>query len=397
MLMKHILRITITFVVNVFVITLAVAAPLPAPKNWQETQTGNSRILTKGTSRLEIGPWQSLGGQSLERYLKSIEHIVPDHTTFVSSKGVKPEGNDGAFYITRAIKLDGKDGNSILFGCPGQPGYARIMEMSVANTNLRDLFSGSLFVDKVCKEESKGGELEAIGTVRNPASIDQIKPGVEAITAATNSPSSSGDLAKENAKIPADNRPGSAVTITKVVLKGFNPVIPVPVGRMVMKFPNGYSTMCTNWDVVNQKPTPQSIGSEECMVAKTIPESWGTSPTPLQPFAKGETVDLAVGSISGQSFNFGSAGTFGNLSQNDLIMTKDGRIAFGSKVFSETAAGFRNSSSQRTGRYYLDGYTLTIETDDGDIAHTYIGILSRTAGKVTSLFLTNQFYSASKK
>ena len=70
-------------------------------------------------------------------------------------------------------------------------------------------------------------------------------------------------------------------------------------------------------------------------------------------------------------------------------MIKDGRIAFGSKVFSETAAGFGNSSSQRTGRYYLDGYTLTIETDDGDIAHTYIGILSRTAGKVTSLFLTN--------
>jgi len=75
-------------------------------------------------------------------------------------------------------------------------------------------------------------------------------------------------------------------------------------------------------------------------------------------------------------------------------MTKDGHIAFGSKVFSETPGGWGNSGKQRRGRYYLDGYTLTIETDDGETGHTYIGILSKKGGEVSSLFLSNQYYSA---
>jgi len=42
--------------------TQGAATPLPSPKNWKETQKGNSRVLAKGTSRLEIGPWQKIEG-----------------------------------------------------------------------------------------------------------------------------------------------------------------------------------------------------------------------------------------------------------------------------------------------------------------------------------------------
>jgi len=169
-------------ILGILLTTSAAANPLPAPRGWQETQLHGSRVLTKGSSRLEIGPWQSLEGQSLEVYLASIAGNVPDHVTFVSSAAVKPEGKNGAFTITRKIRLSGKAGLSILYGCPGQPGFARIMEMSVANTSLGEAVSGGLFADRVCNEESKGGGREELDAL---SSIDQTHTGKSSVTSAT--------------------------------------------------------------------------------------------------------------------------------------------------------------------------------------------------------------------
>lgn len=296
------------------------------------------------------------------------------------------------------MNRNNKAATSILYGCPGQPGYARIIEGTFSNTGFAELLSGGLFAEKVCIKEPKGGAAESSGVLPGP---QVLTPQAQTANTETNAASSTNpqletgsNLAAENARIPDSNRPASAVAITKIALQGFNPVVPVPVGRMVMKFPNGYWTRCTKWDLLNQQPTPASIGSKKCKLSKEIPESWGSDPTPLEPFKTGETLDIAFGSVSGATYNFGgAAGTFGSLNLNDFIMTKDGRIAFGSKVFAETSAGWSNTRKQHTGRYYLDGYTLTVQTDEGDTSHTFIGILKRTEGRVTSLFLTNKYYS----
>jgi len=154
------------------------------------------------------------------------------------------------------------------------------------SSKIPDLKVAGAFIANVCSKEPKGRALSSEESTTSAASVpSETKQRV-----------SSGDLAVENAKIPSGNRPVSAVTVTKIELRGFNPVIPVPVGRMVMKFSNGYSTKCTKWDLLNQKPTPQSLGSKKCQVAKAIPESWGSDRTPLQPFKKGETVELNFGS-----------------------------------------------------------------------------------------------------
>lgn len=164
--MKYACTLILVCVVNFVAINLAVGNPLPAPRGWEEQQ-GDSRVLIKGSSRLEIGPWKSLDGLTLEKYMRSIENLVPSHTKFVSSKGIKPEGNYGAFTITRNIRISGKDGISILFGCPGQPGYARIIEGSFLNSKFGDVLSGGLFGDKVCKKEPKGGASDSVGSFGN--------------------------------------------------------------------------------------------------------------------------------------------------------------------------------------------------------------------------------------
>lgn len=148
--------------------SLVMAAPLPAaadlaraPSGWSEATTAEGRVLSKGSSRIVVGHWIDLDGRSLEAHMQILERTVPDNAQFVSSRGVKPERVDGAFAVTRRIKLDGKSGQSVLYGCPGKPGFARVLSLTIESSKFGDAISGGMFLEKACKNEPKGGAEEA--------------------------------------------------------------------------------------------------------------------------------------------------------------------------------------------------------------------------------------------
>lgn len=191
-------------------------------------------------------------------------------------------------------------------------------------------------------------------------------------------------LAALNARIPAANRPVSAV-LGEEFVSSFNGTIFINSvePRFIMTFPNGYSTDCHRWDIVADSPTPESIG-DRCGDLTTEQQE----DTPLRGFAPGETLNISFGSLTTSVFLTGG----GFINSGDLILTSDGRIALGSRGFSSISAGdvtvTGNSQSNETGRYYLNGYTITVQMDSGEVFHKHIGALSDTA-----LMLGNTFYS----
>jgi len=195
-------------------------------------------------------------------------------------------------------------------------------------------------------------------------------PATEVIT-----PSNSSDLSVENARILAANRPVSVGTVT-IFASTATPPFLVPEGHMAFTFPNGYSTYCVNWDITNEPPP--AVGFDKC--------SWSAEAddyTDLEPFAVGATIDINLESTGGIGFNLGTT-TAGVVWDGQLVMTSDGRISFAS------------GSSANAGRYFLNGYTITIKWDDGTIQNTYIGILSRSGGSITSIFFDDVFFSVDR-
>ena len=79
------------------------------------------------------------------------------------------------------------------------------------------------------------------------------------------------------------------------------------------------------------------------------------------------------------------------------MLTRSGRIALGTKgnstISTAPAVAFTKSKKTSIGSYYLDGHTITVKLDNGEVFHKYIGILNKKNGRVTALFLGNKFYS----
>jgi hypothetical protein len=92
----------------------------------------------------------------LDAWLQSMEKIVPDAATFVSSKGVIKESLPGAYSVTRKVKYGKKSGQSVLYACPGRPGVARLMKMEIKGLDLVNIIVGASFGESVCKNEDKG-------------------------------------------------------------------------------------------------------------------------------------------------------------------------------------------------------------------------------------------------
>ena len=86
------------------------AQQVSAPSGWSDDTDGTTRILTKNTSRIEIGPWENLQGASLERWLDARKSEVPTNVQLVSSKAIKKEtsGSTEYFYINQRTKINGK-------------------------------------------------------------------------------------------------------------------------------------------------------------------------------------------------------------------------------------------------------------------------------------------------
>ena len=397
--MKPYIWLTGFFLLCSFV-SQAVAQTVPAPKGWVEAVTGSSRLISKSTTQIEIFNWQDLRGQTIESYLKQIETIVPAGAVFISSEAIKPADSKipGAFSISRKVEWNGKAGVSMLIGCPGQPGHARIISLNDSNGRLGGLgriVTGGRFIQKVCKQKQTPDQM-----VSNPVvSSGEINSSTTAL--------SGGDLANENARIPKENHPDQAYVITKLETQGIGiSMMVVPVPHMMMTFPNGYSTYCKKWNLVTQTPTPDSIGDNCKLTQESIKDSPryssgpGPKPALLHPFKPGETLDFSLGRLSGVGYDLGTAGQSNIISKGELTLKKNGRIIIGNSVLSSIVpnadvAAYGNSKKSHGGRYYLNGYTITIETDVGDISHSFIGSFHKD--KVTSVMFRDKFYSARLK
>ena len=392
----------LAFFFTVFAVSFsAFAQTVPAPRGWTDNVTENLRILTKKTAIIEIWNWESLQGQTLQSVLEQRKQSVPDTAIFKSAKRVKPESSiKGAFQITRKVTLGNKNGQSVLYGCPGQPGYVRMMRMTFRDTNIFSVLSGATFLEKVCKEEFKGGSNEA-----RPSAFQSTPSSSTTATIAsqTNSTQLNNEsqqqltgrnLAAANANIPDSNRPIAATVFTDKVLRGF-PAMLTFINHMMMQFPNGYYTSCVDWNPVTQEPTPQSIGSKNCELSR----SKGNG-SKILGFKPGARVSVAFGRISAVGVTgIGASGSI--ISGGDLVLTKDGRIVIGEfgvnySRAGSSAGGVVSSGSKKKnviGRYYLNGYTMTVETDEGEIFHTYIGYTpDKDSGAIKYVYFNDKQY-----
>ena len=377
------------------------AQTVPAPRGWSDKLTENLRVLTKDTSIIEIWNWESLQGQTLQSVLEQRKQSVPQSVTFKSAKKVKPESSvKGAFQVTRSVTLGNKNGLSVLYGCPGQPGYARMMRFTFRNSSFGNMLSGGTFLEKACKQAFKGGANEA-----RPSAFQSTPSSSTTATIApqTNSTQSNNesqqqltgrDLAAANANIPESNRPIAATVFTDKVLRGF-PAMLTFINHMMMQFPNGYYTSCVDWNPVTQAPTPQSIGSKNCELSRSKEDGskiWGFKP--------GARVSVAFGRISAVGVSgIGASGSI--ISGGDLVLTKDGRIVIGEfgvnySRAGSSAGGVVSSGSKKKniiGRYYLNGYTMTVETNEGEIFHTYIGYTpDKDSGAIKYVYFNDKQY-----
>jgi len=171
-------------------------------------------------------------------------------------------------------------------------------------------------------------------------------------------------LESENARIPDSNRPISATAAST-----FDPIFFSNEADMVMRFPNGLQTACVDWDLVRGQPLECGRNWEIVDVGD------------LTPFQAGQTVDNTFGLLSSTSGGI----------PNQLILNSAGEISIGAgagEIF-----GIENRPDGLvTGRYYLNGFTVTLELN-GQIFHTFAAISGEENGRVTHLFLAGRFYS----
>lgn len=389
----------LTISISILSSSLLIAQSIDPPKDWKQVQENGSRTLQNAESVLEIGPWKDLDGQSLSQILKNMESQVNPGLTFQSSKGVRDESVEGAWSVTRTVLRKGKKTYSVLYGCPGQPGYGRIFELTIGTTKYRDFISAGLFMEKVCKNEPKGGANEAIHDTENEVVEVNNDQKTQPIAEASNEgPISFEMLAAENAKIPNANRPLVAYSILEKRYRGL-PSVLTYTAKLLMTFPNGNSTTCAKWNLITDSPTAASIEIkyERCKLKKEVEDDEKR----LAGFEPGQLIDIAFGNVNASGLDYGT-GSSSTLWGGDLIMTKDGRIEIGEfAAFSAAASSAVSGGSNRSrvsGWYYLNGFTITIGMDDGEVIHGFIGSSSnKGSSKIDHVFLAGTHYWDRKK
>ena len=378
-----------------------------APRGWDDEYVGATRVVTNGNATVHIMPWQDLEGRSIDQWLTQLESLDPLNGQLVSSAAVKPEQRvPGAFSMNRKIRLGNAEGFSVLYGCPGQAGHARLMTFEVFDGGFFKMLKGSSFVEKVCKQEPKGSGSVSVAVVtasgkqeseRKHASAAQ-SPDVPVSDkdSMAKSKISDAQLKQVNQALPKTNKPVNATIVLKQSWVGF-PAMRVDKAHMVLEFPDGTELACSDWSPAGEFPAKQLRQSKDCKFPEIVHR------VKVSGFKPGERIALAFGRIAAFGLD-GLEGSTSVLSGGDLVLGKDGSIAVGSwnaAHMSTTAATGRATSVKRgglTGRYYLDGYTISIATSDGEVIHGLIGYSNRNETKeINAVFLNGKhFWDRSK-
>lgn len=384
------------------------ADTVKAPRGWDDEMDGHVRIVRNDEAYIEIRPWESLHGATVKEWVKSYQYSFLAGAEYLSSNGVTKERHEGAYSITRSVKLGSEKGYSVLYGCPGQPGFVRLLLMEAPQKSFGKLFKGGFFIERVCKKEPKGRTEEVVVDLHTSEPVIRQEPDPIATPEPAPAPApvsrpgvTSGrtlSAAEANALIPAQHRPSLVTSRLKQSFKGF-PATLTYEATISMTFPNGYTTSCADWDPLTLAPTPESVGAkvDKCTVSRQVEA--GSSVGAFEP---GQTVDVSFGRVSATGFD-GHISSSTQMSGGDLMMTRDGRIAVGRFSFNSIQAGTNNITSTRTaktltGDYYLNGYTITIVSDDGEVFHGFTGFTSNENSlKIDHLYLNGEHYWDRKK
>ena len=359
-----------------------VEADVAVPKGWTDTSLGEARVVSNGNATVVIQPWQPLGGQTAEEWLRGLEQRDPDWGRLLSSEGMKPEALKGAYSVTRHADFGGKKGYAILYACPGHAGEARLMTLDVRDGGFFDTLAGATFGETVCKESIAAlpGRKKPAATVSQPAEETTSE------TADTDGKSPK----KLNQSLADALRPTKAAFYTDWVWKGF-PAIRTLQLSMVLDFPDGTRLACTDWSPDGSVSLKTLAQEKDCAIPKE------RSDEPIHGFTPGETLNVRFGNLAAFGID-GLQGSGSSLSGGDLIMTDNGEITLGEWTvgyLSSTARSARatgTSSQGLTGRYYLDGHTITIVTKEGEAVHGLIGYSTDDQGDVDTVFLNGKWY-----
>lgn len=364
-----------------------------APKGWDDQQQDELRVVSNGNATVTIHPWQSLQGQNADQWLSDLAQQAPDGGVLISVDKVKPETVAGAYSLMRKARFGKQEGLAVLYSCPGQRGFARLLTLDVRNGSFGDTLKGALFGEKVCKHESKGAapdSLAASDTEKSEPTDGHASEEAVVNAGAAQLTISDKELQVLNRQIPAANRPTGASIILEERWRGF-PAMLIFEAVMVPRFEGGQEISCTDWDPAGGLLVSALAKKEEC-------KPGDDKPTDLQGFEPGRRIELAFGNISASGID-GLEGSASSISGGDLSMSLDGRIAIGQWNIahaSSTAASARVTATGKRngliGRYYLDGHTITIMTEEGEVLNGFIGYGTSKDGAVDALFLNGTHY-----
>jgi len=194
--------------------------------------------------------------------------------------------------------------------------------------------------------------------------------------------------------IPASSHPASAHVVLTQEFQGF-PAILVYEAALELTFPNGFTTTCANWDPTQLQPTPDSVGKHisGCEVRRG-----GSDGKRAFGFKHGDTIDVRFGNVDAVGNDFGGSSST-QIKRSELTMTHDGKIRVGRFRTTAVSAGGNGvnstSADALSGRYALDGYTITITTDSGDTVHGFIAAdVDPEKNEIGRIYLNGEMFSA---
>ena len=171
-----------------------------------------------------------------------------------------------------------------------------------------------------------------------------------------------------NQQIPEANRPIGAKTYADWGYYGEGSSLKI---RFTLIFDNGIETRCANWDPAGEFPDSEKLGNSRCKFPEDNPlgEALG--------FKAGERVEIEYGSYEQlMAYGFGDSVAYQSVG-GSLKLKLDGTIGNSrtSESYQSDSDVLVNSGKNKSiaGRYYLNGHTITIHTDQGDVVHGFIG------------------------
>jgi len=391
--MKNIFSIVAIAFSLVLITDLSLASDLTkAPKGWDDKQNGGVRIVSNGNATVTISPWIFLAGVSAEQLLSRAALVNPNGGKIISSKEIKPESAvPGAFTVTRKVQFADKKGHSILYVCPGQQGHARMLTLDVINGGLLDTYKGGTFLEKVCTTEPPGAGLKGDSQTNSKSTDSSNKDDMKTKQSdqQLRFPDISDDeLRTANQSITDQYRPLSANMHSDTKMRGYPAMLTLEV-YMGLNFKSDIQLACTDWDPTAEVDIKALAKTEDCELYGKL------SSTKLYFFKPGERIEIKFGRINAVGYDLGDSHS-GGISGGSLLMNKDGEIVIGNWQANYVSTSNAGASSSNTGaiigRYYLDGHTITIATNDGGTHHGFIGINKDDNEKIASIFINGNYF-----